>query len=918
MGWEREFRTRLLRIDSKLDELTQQVHQALGVILEIRPEMVKLELDDDEEKVDFGYRAGPCNELKLQSRVDAQEGLPGLPALPEEPREGKAISLVSAIQNGFIDSRPVFDSEAVGEDESATQEPDYFDEASVTPMADPELFGEDSPTPVPSGVPGLKHCNGPLSDGRLVSVPTFPLPQRPFQMGQGLQSHPMTNRPNGRQFLDGDVRPPAQLYEGPPEKLLMRSVQKSKTLTNHSSLSRSASQGTTLEERKDGTPNSPKGTAGYRSYSKGTLNRTISNFSRVGSKGEPWMRPVDRWETLVVKAFDLATSTRTMRQCWVDEDEDGVKAHKDTKKSDSKDQILDHYMASDKFGDARRTRSTRRTTSKWHDEKVSWMEWIEGTFIVAPYSHFRLGWVLLSLVFIMYDTTTLSMEVFSGLDGHFFGVMAWLSMSFWTIDIAISFVTGVFVEGELYMKFRVIAKSYVTTWLLFDLCLTAPLWIRTLSESRPLQRTSEDHGTSAGFMSGMRLVRLFRVLKVKPVLDMVVDAFDSIALVAVSRICTLICLVLGWMHLNGCMWFALGKLNGEDGWVMRNGVDERDPWYQYFASVQWAAAQLQGSTDVTIGYVVSERAYALFAILMSVVTLSIFISGFTNVLLMVQTALTTKMVRKRWLRDFFQRHKVPYNLSVRVRKHFEQVMQGDAKETEERDNEMLGILPTKLRREVLQETRSVHLVLNPVFDAMKFDHPRCFEKICCDAICPMWFMPDEHAFCHGELCTHVYVVLAGQLSYLRYSEIIRVLMDSAVAQKGFGQNEAPLSRFIESRLTSVAAGNWLCEAVLWMHWVHRGDVRSNNNTTLFALQVDNFELIVQNYPNVKLFGKKHAQRFIQAMSIQDNESDLFGSNDLLMKTVSRKQVPSIRQSIQLRRRTLIRNQQMLSERGLGT
>merc|ERR1712232_729052 len=65
--------------------------------------------------------------------------------------------------------------------------------------------------------------------------------------------------------------------------------------------------------------------------------------------------------------------------------------------------------------------------------------------------------------------------------------------------------------------------------------------------------------------------------------------------------------------------------------------------------------------------------------------------------------------------------------------------------------------------------------LNPVFHAMADGHPRCLERLCCDAIQQLWIVPDNLVFAFNDLSTCMYFVAGGKVTYYKYDDALRTL-----------------------------------------------------------------------------------------------------------------------------------------------
>ncbi|CAE8620489.1 unnamed protein product, partial [Polarella glacialis] len=101
----------------------------------------------------------------------------------------------------------------------------------------------------------------------------------------------------------------------------------------------------------------------------------------------------------------------------------------------------------------------------------------EGRFIWHPFSRSRLLWDITKLLILSYDLITVPMQAYILPALPIFMALHVIFALFWTLDIAASMLTGVFMNGELVMQPAMIARKYAWTWMVFDLVVLVPEWI---------------------------------------------------------------------------------------------------------------------------------------------------------------------------------------------------------------------------------------------------------------------------------------------------------------------------------------------------------------------------------------------------------------------------------------------------------
>merc|ERR1711879_827104 len=105
----------------------------------------------------------------------------------------------------------------------------------------------------------------------------------------------------------------------------------------------------------------------------------------------------------------------------------------------------------------------------------------------------------------LYDLIYVPMQVFEPPYSVFLFILDLLAQLYWTIDIPIMFMTAIYVEHGLEVRFGQIARSYARGWLTFDLLVTLPQWYTYFD--------SNDSDPQLSFMKNIRVVRLMRLLR---------------------------------------------------------------------------------------------------------------------------------------------------------------------------------------------------------------------------------------------------------------------------------------------------------------------------------------------------------------------------------------------------------------------
>merc|ERR1712242_62821 len=220
------------------------------------------------------------------------------------------------------------------------------------------------------------------------------------------------------------------------------------------------------------------------------------------------------------------------------------------------------------------------------------------------------------------------------------------------------------------------------------------------------------------------------------------------------------------------------------------------------------------------------------------------------------------------VRRYCDAHFISTELSVSVRKYVEWMQSLEAKQQHnDHEEELMQLLPIDLRRSLLTETRSPLLSKHTVFFACRESNWRFFQRLCCDTMSPVATMPDVNVFSYGMRCTRMYFIVAGELAYLKYGAVQRLLMQNGSLFKAWRQADDHRYReAISDQASRLDEGTVLCEPVLWTRWVHLGDLSSITHASFLVIELVDFENLVWSYPAVQMSLVKHAQRFVAGLN----------------------------------------------------
>jgi len=361
-------------------------------------------------------------------------------------------------------------------------------------------------------------------------------------------------------------------------------------------------------------------------------------------------------------------------------------------------------------------------------------------------------------------------------------------------------------------------------------------------------------------------------------MNQVLRRVQSLWVILSVRMAMYLLAVFMWVHMSATAWYWLGTIN-EDGWTSLREDIRTSFWLDYFIAFHWAASQLQGNVDV-YPILPMERAFASCQLLASVVVLALLVSKLTTVMQEMQEI---KVAERRLLNAsqlYLQEHRISPQLAFSVRNYLQRKQAVDARHSHNRDEiELFRVLPAALRRSLLEEARAPTLLAHVLFTAVKHCNGRLFERLCCDLLYSKTVHPDDHIFSVAVHCLHVYFVVAGETAYFAYTRVASALMTGQVrmptsSSRIVADRQKKLQRVVDE-------GACLCEAAIWVRWVHRGDFEAISQASLLLLDVNAFAELVASYPTVKISMRDHAARWVRKLHKTDALTDLLSTADAM-------------------------------------
>jgi hypothetical protein len=334
-------------------------------------------------------------------------------------------------------------------------------------------------------------------------------------------------------------------------------------------------------------------------------------------------------------------------------------------------------------------------------------------FVFHPSCTFKKWWNLVLVLLLVYTATVMPFRIAFEDDryrGNWLPVELIVDILFW-LDIFINFFSAYENNaGTIISNRRKICKNYLTGWFVLDVVSSFPFDLINMSD--------DSEASTSGYHNLLRLLRLprlYRLFRITRILKLVKETKDSefveklqdlLSLnTAVVRTASFAVTVLVVVHIVGCFWFLLAKLENfePDCWVVRNGLLDEPKSAQYIASIYWAFTTLS-----TVGYgdivpkTPSERVFGIIWMMLGVGFYSFTIGSLTSILSNMDSTKNELTIKLTAIDQISKESKLSKSLTRQLRS----AVKLHAKKTEldtDYKQVMFAALPKRLRYQVAKQ-----------------------------------------------------------------------------------------------------------------------------------------------------------------------------------------------------------------------
>eukprot|EP00929_Paragymnodinium_shiwhaense_P055186 TRINITY_DN27679_c0_g1_i1.p1 TRINITY_DN27679_c0_g1~~TRINITY_DN27679_c0_g1_i1.p1 ORF type:complete len:998 (+),score=148.04 TRINITY_DN27679_c0_g1_i1:95-3088(+) len=462
----------------------------------------------------------------------------------------------------------------------------------------------------------------------------------------------------------------------------------------------------------------------------------------------------------------------------------------------------------------------------------------------------RVAWDALGLIVLMYDMLTIPLQAFQP-EPHMITTSGdWCTLVYWSLDMLGNFFLGFYdAQGVLVLGPAQIARRYLRSTFLFDLCVVGCDWISALMD---YLGSKADGADSLGMMRATRSVRVVRVArtlrlarlaKLRSLMYTVQERISSEAvsiLLGTFRNCVLLLLL---NHVCACTWFFVGstELPG-DSWIRRADILDKGMQEQYVVAIHWTLCQFTPAPTAVGPVTLRETIFNVWLIIIAMVAFSTFLGGITASMTKLRALQDNEITQQFMLRKYLSQNNVSRSLSARIFRYTEIARERHKQKMDRSKVFLLKYLSGPLNVELQTELFEPPLMVHPFFVECKHCSAATMRDICFTALGKLHLSRGDFLFNFGSTSHSMYIIQTGTLLYERPR---RSKMKS-------------IRRFVTLR-----EAQWCCETVLWAPWIHHGTMSAMIECEVIRLDSAKFRSVCIAHLGVFKYAQAYAMEYLE-------------------------------------------------------
>jgi hypothetical protein len=363
----------------------------------------------------------------------------------------------------------------------------------------------------------------------------------------------------------------------------------------------------------------------------------------------------------------------------------------------------------------------------------------------------------------------------------------------------------------------------------------------------------------------MQLSKVLRLVHFARFSSKVYSAFESRLSYTKGIVLKCLAILLGliyYNHLVSCAYYLLYYLADSDTgefWSDQMFDDTkfeegRYAMYRYWTVFHWFFALMTVGNETVPASNSAERIFncigLMFALMLSCSLVSLLSATQVEYMIWTKDMNDKTRVLQNYLRVHGVSHHTFSLASKQLKIHF---IRGENRITEDKVD-ALAYLSTKLRLAIRVEQFESHLQRHPLFQLLNRVHQPSHDVICWEAARFTFKNSQDEIFASDVEASAAYLVVSGKLQY------VLKLPDSGNSRSfssSLGDARGSGSSF------EVESGRWLCEAALWVNWIHVGEAEALSVSQLMAIEYDGFKKALNRHNLVQELASGYALEFLK-------------------------------------------------------
>lgn len=490
-----------------------------------------------------------------------------------------------------------------------------------------------------------------------------------------------------------------------------------------------------------------------------------------------------------------------------------------------------------------------------------------------PTSRKRICWDLLSVLVLLYDLFTLPLTIFDYDDLDTVAYVRIATSVFWTVDIPCTFLVGFERRGIIERRFVVVARRYMQTWFVPDIFIVGSDWLLLLLGAPAGAASVGRVGKALRMMRVVRLLRVIRVAKLTKISDKL-DSATTGALHAVFSIFKWLgCLVL-ICHTVGCCWYWVGTWLEDEtrGWLVdvRERLEEDyghevSMMHRYAISFHWAISQFSPCSSPFNPRTLTEEIFNIIFIFCGLTIFSSFIGSVTTTITALRKGAMEVSRQHTVFHEYARYHRLTWDLQQNIAAYARYLHRRKPRILE-KDVPFLHSLPEALLIQTRCQVCSTPLCKHPFFDYLLRNHALALMFTCHQAAAHEIYGTTDELFSFHAQASRMLFIVKGIAEYYEGPHGLK---------KGCSYD--------------FRDGTWLCEASLWLRYLHLGRLIAKDETDVVCVDGAKFREVIVNRPGAltaaKLYGRSFSIRAIELSVDLDTWNDKSEVSDMLFVTI---------------------------------